>query len=81
MKKRRFFIFFHNDVIFLVMASYSNLITIKKYLSKSMRNPKLIVYICKYPIRKPNADFFTIVEQVVIINAIRLRVLNRVGDV
>ena len=37
--------------------------------------------ICKYPIRKSNAEFFTIVEQVVRINAIRLIVLSRVRDV
>ena len=37
--------------------------------------------ICKYPIRKPYADFSTIVERDVRINAIRLIVLSRVGDI
>ena len=48
-----------------------------------MRNPKINVYlqISYYIIGKPNADFFTIMERVVGINAIRLIVLSRVGDI
>ena len=46
-----------------------------------MRKIQKASSICKYPIGKPNADFFTIVERDVRINAIRLIFLNRVGDV